>query len=1029
MSKFFESSMASGESALEKVDAPKVYKQSRQAIGAAFAAAAGLGGAAMNLLKLDVIRDFAQNVALFFAGIASEGLELAKKTFGRIFGLISIDLNMVYDGINPFHIIVLLAVLGVIMVGVLIAFYFMTRKMNPDEIRQGHEVVKWDDRKEDESKRVMFIKYSLLAATTLYLPVSRALAQAVRCGPTMIRILVEKDFLEIEEVINSTLGCRNLTIALNDGATDADIINNEGKGKDVSFSDCDCADWENYSSVRLIAIVIIILFTIGFPIYCVWLIRENKPYGSREDPDKCYDEEGELVEYTDDRYQDDLKNSPNQLSCPYLTLYDGFERKWSFYKVWVMATKFLLVMPGILWYESPVGQSVVSALILGILGGLSFYSTPFLDPTDDVLDASGRLTSFATVLFALFASLGGASAFSALVMLANSVNAIVMLLSTLWGFAAVRSFVKGITGQLQFSDSVKKVVGPAKRIIPRWDISSELKRRIWHPFWEAVLLEEGEIYAKRLTDMQGKARDVGKHRILQHWKNGANEEMNEARQRLMEEYEGVDVYYGGETHDGELNSKTFFGKMYIVAYPFHAVMVYDDSDDYTFIWEDRTKELLEQNDDEEIQRRRNVREKLRGLCAPDLGPGPELTYHLERWEQHQVPDGTEEYKDAEGNTQTRTKYATVDVFMTYSKGNVSIGMNSDLPMQAGFKFGLNLTDGHGVATAPSTGEEHTIHNSITLGRDDIGIDDNFNECEALQQLFENEPNNEIWPEGLERWQKKSQDYRHGLIKWRVEEESTLSSAFWLHVYDNDTATREEIEAYFRNFEAREKVKQIPDRHKEGLDYIMNKMNWVNQHPCAAIWYVFFDDLWETNNEVGMIADLQKDLDPSEEGSIAFRPMKREKLEEWLDERGLRASYRWITPAILDLLFDLMEKTDEDYSKFDAELQEMQEEEGEDEAAKKEASKAQSQFSSGVRCAYAVRRNTAQNRVVHSSLGAMKEGKVTNMANYAGGAYIPKDVEGEQHENPHSIPFTTLYSDCSPSATLFHIKKRIRVRKR
>ena len=62
------------------------------------------------------------------------------------------------------------------------------------------------------------------------------------------------------------------------------------------------------------------MFTIGFPAYCVWLIKQNKPYGSREDPDKCYDEEGHLVEYIDDRYQDDLKNDPNQRNCPYISL-------------------------------------------------------------------------------------------------------------------------------------------------------------------------------------------------------------------------------------------------------------------------------------------------------------------------------------------------------------------------------------------------------------------------------------------------------------------------------------------------------------------------------------------------------------------------------------------------------------------------------------------------------------------------------------------------------------------------------------
>jgi hypothetical protein len=242
-----------------------------------------------------------------------------------------------------------------------------------------------------------------------------------------------------------------------------------------------------------------------------------------------------------------------------------------------MGTKFLLIIPAIVWYSRPIGQSVISALILGILAGFSFYSTPFLDPTgtyqenvenpllgaslcsifiywyyyvcpDDVLDGGGRITSVLTAFFSFLSQLGGASTFSALVMIANTLNAVVMVLALLWGIAAVRSFVKGITGQLQFSNSVTRVTGPATRVIPTWDIASELKRRIWHPFWEAVLVEEGEIYAKRLTDMQNKARDVGKKRVLEHWKNAANEDMNLVRERLMEEFEGVDVYYNAVSH-------------------------------------------------------------------------------------------------------------------------------------------------------------------------------------------------------------------------------------------------------------------------------------------------------------------------------------------------------------------------------------------------------------------------------------------------------------------------------------------------
>ena len=116
--------------------APKAYKQSRQAISAAFTAAAGLGGAAMSLLKLDIVRDFAQNVALFFSAIASKALQLARNTFGRVFGVISIDLNMVYDKINPFYIMVALGILTVILIITFIVLFCLTRKMNPDDIRQ-----------------------------------------------------------------------------------------------------------------------------------------------------------------------------------------------------------------------------------------------------------------------------------------------------------------------------------------------------------------------------------------------------------------------------------------------------------------------------------------------------------------------------------------------------------------------------------------------------------------------------------------------------------------------------------------------------------------------------------------------------------------------------------------------------------------------------------------------------------------------------------------------------------------------------
>ena len=82
------------------------------------------------------MRDFAQNVALFFANIASKALELAKNTFGRLFGLIAVDLNMVAESINPMFIMGILGVLALVFFVLFLVLFFMSKKMNPDEIRQ-----------------------------------------------------------------------------------------------------------------------------------------------------------------------------------------------------------------------------------------------------------------------------------------------------------------------------------------------------------------------------------------------------------------------------------------------------------------------------------------------------------------------------------------------------------------------------------------------------------------------------------------------------------------------------------------------------------------------------------------------------------------------------------------------------------------------------------------------------------------------------------------------------------------------------
>ena len=71
---------------------------------------------------------------------------------------------------------------------------------------------------------------------------------------------------------------------------------------------------------------------VAFPIQCYFLIEANKPVGSLEDADHRYNDDGDLVEYTDANPVRDLLE-PEQKKNPYYFLYKDYERSHSAFKV------------------------------------------------------------------------------------------------------------------------------------------------------------------------------------------------------------------------------------------------------------------------------------------------------------------------------------------------------------------------------------------------------------------------------------------------------------------------------------------------------------------------------------------------------------------------------------------------------------------------------------------------------------------------------------------------------------------------
>jgi len=112
----------------------------------------------------------------------------------------------------------------------------------------------------------------------------------------------------------------------------------------------------------------------------------------------------QLVDFTDEMYEDDLRTDPRQLASPYCFIYADYERKWAFYKVIVMIIKLLLAILVVALSDKVIIQTAISLLVLIVMIGFAFYSTPFLNAQADTMEISGRIANAFTVFFGLLGS-------------------------------------------------------------------------------------------------------------------------------------------------------------------------------------------------------------------------------------------------------------------------------------------------------------------------------------------------------------------------------------------------------------------------------------------------------------------------------------------------------------------------------------------------------------------------------------------------------------------------------------------------
>mmetsp|Transcript_77 Transcript_77/g.148 ORF Transcript_77/g.148 Transcript_77/m.148 type:complete len:945 (+) Transcript_77:2-2836(+) len=920
----------------------------------------------MDLLKLEIFRDVFQALGMFFAKLfsgLSEGMAfIGVAVWGTIGNIVAIDWGEVVK--SPIFIAVAITLLVIVAVFVIFAFiYFMYLAIakQSDALREGHETESWSAKKKEQARKTKFMGIVLMLSLSIYLPVARTAFSIMYCdvpyrfGTLDALSMKEGEVFDCEEslmrfvllplfllfsIAFPALCFWLISTNKPKGSPENPNITHDDDGYEVEFTDKlyherVMTDRDQiacpYRSLYLGFERRWAFYKIAMMLFKFFLVLPII-FAAKQWEDKSTDSGLVSVSVTAKEiylaYNDCIED-PAAFQNSLMGSDPTRQRLWTVGAAGLGgATVDPLENAGDCeeFFEkafdvkpTPI-QPGVTLLIVLLFAFFSAYASPFVDPNADRMDISGRIAMSCTVLIAtIYAAAtirqksGGDMVLGIALNVVNAINFIFLAGCIVTGYPCIRLKWKNATGRIDFSDTAAKNVRfvSADEAIPTWDLAREIRHRIWHAFWDTVLLNAcGEEVATRMLELKDKTRDYGMQKIKIHWAGFNDPRIAGLRMEARTAWEGVDLYWDDPTGplDKHLDSASCFGKMYIRPYPFHMVIVYDDCDDVTFIWDDVERFLALQKRPDIAAKREN-RLKFRALSQAQTA----FRLPFSQMETETVPDGTETYRDSEGKTQTRTVYSTVTFECFYTNGTVSVAANTNKEMAPGFNCTMLYCDGYGDGIKPRTGQPfHFANRRTTKGREHVGIDDSFDMNERMGEVLA--ISESLWAPQMEPLLSGYTQYRTDLVAQFEAKKGILHNGFWYYVYNNDQLDRAALLSYIRDFETNPVLKNFPTEHQAGLNFLFMRMQFV-AHPVNAFWFTLWDDIWEENKDMNAFKDLQDDIAPTSGNSIAYYPMEREKLVEWLSSKGLWGggsccfcgSPKLFSDEMLDVIYARFEK--------------------------------------------------------------------------------------------------------------------------
>ncbi|KAH9944323.1 uncharacterized protein BXZ73DRAFT_39558 [Epithele typhae] len=643
----------------------------------------------------------------------------------------------------------------------------------------------------------------------------------------------------------------------------------------------------NYApAVMILALTCFAGLTVWYPIHLYRTIRRTAPKVD------AFTELGTPRSQSgmDLEYQRLLDRDSN----PLVFLYGGFRRGWAAYESMVLLAKVTTLLltavidPDNCWFRNSDRDKVaVARQILLCISMLSFFIlqciyAPFLDPVNNANEWFSRLNYVLTSVISLAVAfdIPGEDILDGPVLYA--VYIVTYGLSFYFTFihmSRIREWVKTLSRRIDFSIDI---------FSPRMDISpnsSHTKRRIWQEAITTLLLTDEHChipkdqkmvfkqardseYPPYLLSFQGTPaeRHVENLKILREvgalaYNKAVKITSGPDRDRfqylediIQNHFTGPDCYWKPEGAPPR-GCTRFFGNAFWIPFPPTLVLQYDDGPQIVLNEVTQLDKYVHVNSSEDIMRKRQLRMALRSLDG-----------QIVRWpyDHIQVVGNQEKYWCCGRRyaAQTHVHYRSAKFSIKHSGHTLWEGVD----LGSGFDVQLDYAK------------------DVTVPGVAIGLTDDYDLNKVLAHFLA--INESLIPSRLSYLEAVIHNYRRHFRKEAEFKKRTLSYTFLTHVYSNP---REPVgaakSAIHREDDAR--VRRLMSDSVDVLSITYDRWMAASSSEIATWWYILWDDFWRRNwNTINGVKLYASDFNPHYPTSIAYTPLPRAALENFLTQRGL-----------------------------------------------------------------------------------------------------------------------------------------------